>query len=350
MHVASESRDLVVDKTAAAVLGEVRVVLVAGAPGFGKTSVLGSAARRVADQTGCKVLWINGAIVGSEDHLARIIVEASPPEDERDGQERSKRRLEGLILGLADSGDAPYLLAVDDVDALFFKRERLARLFGLALSSGERLMLLGSCHPSVCRRLVHRSPLGDELGGKITTVQIDLFGEKEAHRLVGRRVQGLPSEARSLIVEEAGGHPAALVFLARLARLYVGDSSPWTCVQAEFLDRAGELAGSVYAESWALLGPQQRALLWHLGTAPKPLSAGALAEAIALRPSQVSAQIRRLVDEGLVSAAARRAQFTVAPLLARWIAVRAARGRQLNRDLEGVEDGARPAPMTETGD
>lgn len=339
-----------VDRAAAALFGKVRVVLVAGAPGFGKTSVLGSAAKRVVDQTGCGVLWINGGIVGSEDHLARIIAEASAPEDKRGGQQRSESHLEGQIFGLADSRDAPFLLALDDVDALFFKRERLARLFGLALSSNERLMLLGTCHPSVCRRLVHRSPFGDQLGAEIATVHINLFDETEAHRLVDHRVQGLPPEARSLVIAEAGGHPAALVFLARLARLYVGDSSPWEKVQAEFLDRAGDLAGSVYAESWALLGPQQRALLWHLGTASKPLSAGVLAEAIALRPSQVSAQIRRLIDEGLVMAAARRAHFTVAPLLARWIAVRATRGRQLNRDLEGVDYGAKRAPKMGIGD
>lgn len=140
-------------------------------------------------------------------------------------------------------------------------------------------------------------------------------------------------------VEEAGGHPAELVIVPRLARLYARDSSRWKSVHTEFLSsQAGELAESIYPETWALFGSQQEAFLWDSRTAPKPLSAGALAEAIAPQPSQVSAQIRHLVDEGLLSAAARRAHFIAAPLLARWSAVRAARGRQSNRDLEGVED------------
>ncbi len=58
---------------------------------------------------------------------------------------------------------------------------------------------------------------------------------------------------------------------------------PRPAVEA-LLNRASEFAEAVYAESWAALGPQQRAILWALAIAAAATSAAEIAERIALPP------------------------------------------------------------------
>lgn len=308
--------------------------MVTGAPGFGKTSVLNAAASKVVAKAGMKLLWVNGGIVGSEAHLARMISSAKAQQDPVAKTPSSRESLGQLFCELGRGRDRPWLLAVDDVDALFFKREELAALVAEALLNSDEMQFLGTCHPSVGRRLTQTSSFGRALKGQIPTIRIGLFTDAEARELVDRRVPNLPGEVSAVVVREAGGHPAALVFLARLASIHFSQASSRGNGSEEFLDRAGELAGSVYAESWALRSPQQRAILWQLGTSATPAKAAVIAAAVELRAPQVSAQIKRLIDEGLVLPTAQRAHYTVAPLLARWIALRATRGRDLARDLK----------------
>lgn len=337
MDVASSSQPSSVEAAASAILGRYRAALVVGAAGFGKTSVLHAAAAQVEQATGSSVLWLNGAIVGSEAHLARMIAAVTDAAGPLEQDLVSRANLRLLFGRLAEISRPPLLLAVDDVDALFFKREELADIVGEALASDTGMRFLGSCHPSTCDRLTRTSSFGRRLDYGIATVKIAPFDDEEARELVLRRVPDLPEKACSVVVREAGGHPAALVFLARLAELQLRRTPTWGSAIDELLDRAGEFAGSVYAESWALLGPQQRAILWQLGTAPETLTAAAVAEAVELPAPQVSAQLGRLIDEGLVIHTDRRAHYSVAPLMSRWIALRAARGRSLARDLEGVK-------------
>ena len=103
---------------------------------------------------------------------------------------------------------------------------------------------------------------------------------------------------------------------------------------AGIMQRGTELAGSVYAEAWSALGPQQRAILWHVSTAPEATqSIARLADSLCLHPSHVSAQLTRLRDEGLVVRNQLRGQYTVAPLLARWILERAVRHQDYRQQL-----------------
>src|SRR5690606_9316082 len=89
---------------------------------------------------------------------------------------------------------------------------------------------------------------------------------------------------------------------------------------------AAEFAGAVYAEPWASLGPQQRAILSRFEGDAAPISTSDLADATDLPASQVSSQLTRLVSDGLVRRTAYRGRFSIAPLLAKWISLRVARG------------------------
>jgi hypothetical protein len=298
-------------------------VLISGAPGFGKSSVLASAVSRLEETRGYETQWIPGRVVASERHFWRLL---GFPEGKSAAGTRSL---------LSRHVDRRALLAVDDLDALLFKREHFAAEFGTTIQKASgRVLLLATCHAGAAVRLIAASPLSRVLVGPVKTVLLYPYSDEEARSLLERRAPTLQRAIRDLIVAESGGHPAALVFLARLAEM---QPAPRGSTAAEaFLDRAAELAGSVYSEPWALLGPQQRAILWVLGCRRKALTAGQLAEALLLTPSHVSAQVRRLVDEGLVHRSAERAHFQVPSLLSRWISRRAARDRETSGFLRSM--------------
>ena len=247
-----------------------------------------------------------------------------------------------------DQRNGACVLAIDDIDALVFKRERVAELLTALVVRHRNLRLLASCHPTAAERfqtpngwLTH---LAKEAASPIGSVSIAPLDDESARALVRHREPRLSFTAAERIIIAAGGHPAALVFLSRLTQVRelsenesaVTRRSPSVPTADEQLLHvenalddlttwAAEFAGAVYAESWAALGPQQRAILWELARSGSPTSASDVATRIDLAPSHVSAQLTRLVADGLVRRTETRGQFSVAPLLAKWIARRAAR-------------------------
>jgi DNA-binding transcriptional ArsR family regulator len=214
------------------------------------------------------------------------------------------------------------VLTIDDFDALVFKREGLSTAIGEALAVHPSIKLLGACHPSACDRFLSAShPFNVSARARVSAIAIPSMDSEAAMKLIRRRVPRLSVAGARRVIREAGGHPAALVFLARLAEL--GRPRDATDL-SRMLRNASEFAGTVYSESWASLGPQQRAILWEL-SARSTASAADIARAICLPSSHVSAQITRLLAEGLVHRDLRRGHFGVAPLLAGWIARRAVR-------------------------
>jgi hypothetical protein len=322
------SSDPIVDEIAEAMAAGKRAVLIAGAPGVGKTSVLTAAAERIGLEAGRKILWVNGGIVASEGHLVRLLSEIIDSDDSHESPSAVAVALEALFYRLAEDLVRPVLLAVDDFDLLVFKREHMGSIIGKALAAGTAVRLLATCQPATRDRLVTTHAFARCLVGEVATVTIGTFDTSAARELVRRRAPRLSTEECAAVIAESGGHPAALVYLARLAELSLGakqHSDP--AVLNDLFERAAEFAGSVYAEPWAALGPQQRAILWRLGSMAAPKTAAQIAASLSLPAPQVSAQLTRLVDEGLVQRATARAHFSVAPLLARWIARRAVRER-----------------------
>lgn len=322
------------------------VGLVVGAPGFGKSSVLAAAASAIARRTRRVVIWVSGAVVASEGHLARLLASALAPVPTSSAGTAPLEESVSLETALRRLTRAPQriLLAIDDFDALVFKRERVAEQLGHAVASGDEVQLLASCHPAARDRLTAAThPFAAAVGGPIICVTITPLDPAAASSLIRRRTPSLSTAATRRVIAAAGGHPAALVYLSRLLGLRAQQNAPAASDGAGecrvggtgddrpdaprgFFNDAAEFAGAVYAESWAALGPQQRAILWQLGMSTTPASAADIAHAIELPASHVSAQLTRLVAEGLVRRTEPRGHFDVAPLLAQWIARRAARG------------------------
>jgi len=309
-----------------------RVGLVAGAPGFGKTSVLAAVASLVARRTQSQIAWVSGGVVGSDGHLAQML---------GSGVQLGHHVVSGpagpqdlaLVLDVLAGSTEPIVLAIDDFDSLVFKREVLAERLGIVAARGNALRLVASCHPSARDRLIADHAFARAVSGPIASVTLNPLDDVAAQALIERRVPGLSSAMVVEIVAAAGGHPAALVYLSRLASLRESVSTKVGCTPGqghhgllkEFFAQAAEFAGAVYAEAWSGLGPQQRAILWQLGNAGRPVSAGYIARAIRIPASQTSAQLTRLVSDGLVRRGEVRGHFAVAPLLAAWISRRAAR-------------------------
>jgi DNA-binding transcriptional ArsR family regulator len=80
--------------------------------------------------------------------------------------------------------------------------------------------------------------------------------------------------------------------------------------------------GSQTAEE---LVPRQRAILAHLARAGRPISAAEIAGALGLAPGHVSAQLSRLAAAGVTSPSKQKGRHAFAPLLTRWISLRATR-------------------------
>lgn len=322
-----------------------QAVLIVGPPGFGKSSVLAAARDLTARRIGAQVVAISGSVVASEGHLAKLLARAAPAADQDHPQPATWAQ--PLTVGVSQSLDlickglavakTPILLSIDDVDGLVFKRERmLSRLVDLVTAPPVRL--IATCLPAAAERfLADQSPFARELaarGARVTSVTLAALDDEQARALVQRRAPGLSGAVTALVVGAAGGHPAALVFLSRVAELWStpGARGGFTSTNAghneyrlaKLFDRAAEFAGAVYAEPWTALGPQQRAVLWQL-SARGATTAADVAAGVDLPPSHVSAQLTRLVADGLVRRTDVRGQFVVAPLLARWITKRAAK-------------------------
>ena len=312
-----------------------RLGLILGLPGFGKTSLLAAAARAAAHDLGGRIVWLSGSIVANERHLLRLL----PRE--------FHSRVGGEPTFDEEKRNGASVLAIDDIDALVFKRARVADLLTRLLADDPNLRMLASCHSAAAERFLSPNGWLKHLARKsvspIGIVSIAPLDDDAARALIRRREPRLSEIAAERIIGAAGGHPAALVFLSRLAQLreptgireattapsHLSMVQPEIAVTENTVDDlitwAAEFAGAVYAESWAALGPQQRAVLWQLARCGSPTSASNIAVRLDLPPSHVSSQLTRLVADGLVRRTETRGQFGVAPLLAKWIGRRAAR-------------------------
>ena len=339
--VRSTSRSTV-DEIAAAVEAGARIVFIAGAPGVGKTSALAAAARRLEAEGESVSLWVSGGVVASEGHLTQLLLNGL-----EDGLERGSRSprpsLEAVCKRIAGDGKHPRTLAIDDFDTLIFKRESVAAAVRRTVLGRTPVRLLATCRPSALDRLI-ATPVLAHREGEVTSVTIGGFDTVAARDLIRRRAPLLSAEATTAVIADAGGHPAALVYLARIAELRVDGDNRSEGSLGDLFERAAEFAGAVYAESWALLGPQQRAILWQLGSLSCPATAAEVAGRIALSASHVSAQITRLIAEGLVHRTDVRAHFGVAPLLARWIAKRSTGERRRSGGSDGQVSDLRLEP------
>jgi hypothetical protein len=285
---------------------------------MGKTALLRSISRITARASGARTVWLSGAVIASEGHFTDALLNAIgifPATNEP--WDRSLREA-FRVMRHARRAHARTVLILDDVDELVFKREGLLGLIAEELGRSKAILLIATTRPSAVPRLTRP---GRPLASSFTVVRLRPLGVREARALVRRRVPTIEGATVDWIIECAGGHPAALVFLSRLVDL-VGDAS----LAAPFLDRAAEFAGAAYADQWAALGPQQRAVIWQLSLSPAARATlGDLAIKLHLSASHVSAQVTRLMADGLVERSGRRGEYRVPTLFASWVVQRAVR-------------------------
>lgn len=317
MHVVKIGLDA--DPNVATILDSIRgrgvsSVFVAGAPGFGKSSVLVAVLRELSLTTKPIAVWVSGGIIASEAHLVSVIARALERLDWSD------RSLDYLCERLVEV-QAPIVFLIDDFDTLVFKRERMAGSLAHVLARNPAHRVVASLRAGSRDRFMSSShSFSATLKGRVISVTLQSLDYESAFELIRRRASRLATPVIKALIEAAGGHPAALVYLARLAELRQPDEGGIENLVAA----ASEFAGAVYAESWASLGPQQRAILRELSR-HSTATAADIARAICLPASQVSAQVTRLISDGLARREEQRGHHSVAPLLAGWIERRAIR-------------------------
>jgi DNA-binding transcriptional ArsR family regulator len=294
-------------------------VLISSAPGLGKTALL-SAVSETADGRAQRVAWVSGSVIASERHFAGALARVLGVELPEQGS-WGEQIAEVLRRSRAQRPSRTVLI-LDDLDQLVFKREALLELLADLLDRCECLLLIATAKPIAISRIAGS---GKPFGGRFLVVPLRLLDREAGIGLVRLRAPQVPSAFAEQLYEQAGGHPAALVFLARLVTL-AGSLETETSDRRTAWDRAAEFAGAVYAQQWSTLGPQQRAILWELAAAPGAEgSPTELAMVLGLPPSHVGVQLKRLGDEALVGPGTRRGRYRISPLLARWISERAIR-------------------------
>lgn len=319
-----------------------KAILIAGATGFGKTSLLRAIATAAAVVSHRRTVWINGGVVGSKDHLKRLI----------------DNQLDGVI-AVTNVGSAKtqvahnreVLFVVDDLDALIFKREAVAIELCSILRQPEAVSLVATGSANALSRIAGRGHIFGkclaQMHAAVAIHRIQPLPAGEARALIERRRPGLSERAVNEIIGAAGGHPAALVFLSKLTALQ-GDVVPALDIGSsqmrDMILRASEFAGAVYAEAWTHLGPQQRAILWQFAVVREPTTASRLAANLGLSASHVSAQLSRLRSDGLIRRSRKRGHFSVAPLLANWVHMRASRTIVTRSDVDGGSWDGRTEP------
>lgn len=308
--------------------GDKASFLIAAAPGMGKTSFLEACLRSVSETD--RVVFVSGSVLASEGHFVRVLHAST-----KDTSAEHRDWKSGLRTFLGAATSRPLILAIDDFDQLAFKRDDLTKILAAAAASPDGALLLLTCSRSTIDRIVGA---GRPFSGILTTVTIAPLDEIAAHQLIQLRAPMLPTKARAFVVHQAGGHPGAIVFISRIVESLLENGSRFDPARA--LASATEFAGTVYAEPWSALGPQQRAILWHLSRVrSEAASVTQIAQALVLQPSHVSAQLARLVDEGLIRRDGRGA-YAIAPLLANWIVARGAHASMM------VALADEPAPST----
>lgn len=287
--------------------------LITGAPGMGKTSFLEACIRNVRRQD--RILFVSGSVLASEGHFVNILHNSA-----RQSTVELRDWRSGLNAFLTENRNGPLVLAIDDFDQLAYKRDELTRLLAATASAPARILLLLTGARSTVDRIVGT---GRPFADLLKTISIEPLDEAAAEKLIQLRSPTLSEAARTFVLRQTGGHPGAIVFLCRITESLCENAEYFS--ETAVLASATEFAGAVYAEPWSALGPQQRAILWHLSNVmDEGSSITHIARALVLQPSHVSAQLARLVDEGLIRRDG-RGSYAIAPLLARWIVARGAR-------------------------
>lgn len=293
--------------------GQKQSFLIAAAAGMGKTSLLESCVRHA--KMGERAVSVSGSVLASEGHFVQVLQASAnqPSAALRDWKT-------GLQAFFEAWRGQQVILAIDDFDQLAYKRDELTRLLASAASDALGPVLLLTCEPSTIDRILGG---GRPFEGLLTVVSIEPLDDRAAEHLIQKRAPQLPEAARAFVVQHAGGHPGAIVFASRLIESLLKAGGGFNTRDA--LAATTEFAGAVYAEPWSALGPQQRAILWHLSSVrDESASVTQIARTLVLQPSHVSAQLARLVTEGLIRRDGRGA-YAIAPLLANWISARGAR-------------------------
>jgi len=298
--------------------GDRQPILISSPPGLGKTALLSAVADTGGDSPERRIAWVSGSVVASEGHFAAILAKAL---DVLREPGRWEDRVRAIFSEVRSRYSERVVVILDDLDQLVFKRENLLSLLAEEFKRSTNVLLIATAKPMSVARL---TTAGHSFESALTVIQLRLLGREAGIELIHLRSPDVPPDLAEELYDRAGGHPAALVFLARLVTLSHAFGAGRNL--RGVWDRAAEFAGTVYAQQWYALGPQQRSILREIAASPGAESSPTeLSGALLLQPSHVGAQLKRLENEALVERGDRRGRYRLAPLLAQWITERAVR-------------------------
>jgi hypothetical protein len=306
--------------------GETQHHLIVGQRGMGKTMLLRRLRHAVEDDPDLDRRWIPLAFPEEQYNISRLsdlyvncidalgdaleqrgrqaearrLEEAVTSLPDRDEPERAKRALD-ILLSHADKLGRRLLLLIDNLELILDRLKQQQWGIRELLSAEKRLLLIGASSAPMEITYRYKEPFYDffqihELRG---------LSEEETREVMLNlaRLEGAVAIERALVREPArlqtlrvltGGNPRIIALLySVLSRGMVGD------VRSD-LERLLDQCTPLYKARFEALPPQAQQLVAALAIRWDPVTAGQLAELVRLETNTVSAQLNRLVQQGVV--------------------------------------------------
>ena len=300
--------------------------LILGQRGLGKTTLLRRLAYAIEDDPDLGAAWVPLVFPEEQYNIATLsdfwlnCVDALGDAIERGGNLAAYRALDarvegmpraeperhrqalGLLLGEADRLGKRLMLLIDNIDIVF---DRLGDKddweFRRILSSEPRLLLIGASSRALEAVYDYGRPFYEyfqvhELKGLDEAETFELLqalAEQTGQPVVAALLTRHPARVRTLRLL-TGGNPRTLVVLCRILA-----QSPDGEVDRD-LEQLLDLHTPLYKARFEELSTQAQQVLDAMAIHWDPLTAALLAEAARLPVNQVSAQLQRLEDSGVV--------------------------------------------------
>src|SRR5690606_34753585 len=122
--------------------GTRKPILISSPPGLGKTALLSAVAATAGESKVRRIAWVSGSVIASDGHFAAVLANALDVSDPQDGG--WEKRIHEIFQQIRDRDGERFVLILDDLDQLVFKRENLLVFLAAEFDRSANILLIGT--------------------------------------------------------------------------------------------------------------------------------------------------------------------------------------------------------------